>query len=340
MQFVSLGLGTTQLSRIFLGTSFWGAATGEAEARHLLEIGEAAGVNVLDTGNNYVDGEAERMIGNLLGSARERWIVATKAGQRVDASGRSEGTSERVLREALEESLRRLRSDYVDILYLHIDDPDTPLEDTVTGLGRLLEAGKIRGYGLSNFRGWRIAELIREADRLGVARPVIAQPYYNALNRMPEIEVLPACQFYGVGVAAYSTLARGVLTGKYVKGAAPDPDSRAARHAAAGKAMRLYQTEWRDESLEIAQKVKEHAAARGMTASQYAYLWVLANKAVSAVVSGPRNAEQWIDCLDSLKHQWTEQDEALIDGLVAAGHPSTPGYTDPLYPVMGRQPQF
>jgi aryl-alcohol dehydrogenase-like predicted oxidoreductase len=163
-----------------------------------------------------------------------------------------------------------------------------------------------------------------------VPRPVVCQPYYNALNRMPEVEVLPACQHYGLGVVPYSPIARGVLTGKYPPGQKPR-DHRPPRRPA------MMETEFR-ESLVIAQKVKARAEARGMTATHFAYHWVLRNKIVSSVIAGPRTLAQWQEYVEGIDKTLDDDDEAFIDALVRPGHPSTHGYSDPQYPIFGRQP--
>ncbi len=154
----------------------------------------------------------------------------------------------------------------------------------------------------------------------------MCQPYYNAFNRMPEVEILPACDYYGVGVVPYSPLARGVLTGKYAPGAEPPADSRIGR-----KDQRIMETEFRAESLAMAQTIKAHAEKKGMTATQFALAWVLNNAIVTSVIGGPRTFEQWTDYLSV-----DADDEALIDSLVSPGHPSKPGYNDPQYPFYGR----
>jgi aryl-alcohol dehydrogenase-like predicted oxidoreductase len=137
---------------------------------------------------------------------------------------------------------------------------------------------------------------------------------------------------YGLAVTPYSPVARGVLTGKYLPGQAPAEGSRAARGD-----KRITETEFREESLAIAQRLKGHAEARGVTLAQFATAWVLAHRAVSAVIAGPRTLAQWQDYLPALQYAVTAEDEALIDSLVAPGHPSTPGYTDPAYPLAGRR---
>jgi len=228
-------------------------------------------------------------------------------------------------------SLKRLQTDYMDILYLHRDYNGMNLEEPLRALDAMLRAGQIRYWGVSNFRGWRIAELMRLAGQLGMPGPVVCQPYYNLLNRIPEVEVLPACAHYGIGVTPYSPVARGVLTGKYQPGQAPDPSTRAGR---ADK--RMAETEFREESLVIAQQLKTHAEAKGVSLAQFATAWVLANPVVSSVIAGPRTLKQWQDYLPALDCVFTAEDEALVDSLVKPGHPSTPGYNDPAYPLNGR----
>ncbi len=167
---------------------------------------------------------------------------------------------------------------------------------------------------------------------LGVPYPVVCQPYYNLLNRVPEIEILPACDHYGIGVAPYSPVARGVLTGKYAPGSVPDPDSRAGH-----RDERMMQTEYREESLRIAQTLRKHAEATGRSVLQFALAWMWANPIVTSVVAGPRTLEQWRDYVAAVGTAWSDEDEALVDRLVAPGHPSTPGFNDPSYPFYGRR---
>ncbi len=163
-------------------------------------------------------------------------FVATKVANVMTEKPHDGGLSRRWMLRACDDSLTRLATDFIDIYYLHRDDPDTPIAETVATLGDLIRAGKIRYFGLSNYRGWRIAEVVGECEAQGVPMPVVCQPYYNLMNRMPEVEILPACDYYGIGVAPYSPLARGVLTGKYAPGGKP-PEGlarRARRRADAG----------------------------------------------------------------------------------------------------------
>jgi aryl-alcohol dehydrogenase-like predicted oxidoreductase len=217
-------------------------------------------------------------------------------------------------------------------LYFHRSLTDAPLEEGIRAVGDLIRQGKIRYFGLSNFRGWRIAEVARIADRLGIERPVASEPLYNMVDRTAEVEQLPAAAHYGVGVVSYSPLARGVLTGKYAVDTTPPADSRAGRGD-----KRIHQTEWRPESLAIAQKLAAHAAERGTTSIAFALAWVLKNRLVSATIAGPRTEAHWDSYVDALALELNAEDETFVDNLVPPGHASTPGYTDPGYPVEGRR---
>jgi aryl-alcohol dehydrogenase (NADP+) len=309
----------------------FGGQTDEALSSRMISKAEHAGVNFIDTADVYNEGRSEEITGRAIAANRAHWILATKVANPTGSGPNARGLSRRYILEAAEASLRRIGTEWVDIYYLHREDPATRLSETVHAMGDLVRQGKIRYFGVSNYRAWRVAEICRLCDDMGIDRPVVSQPYYNALNRMPEVEHLPACGHYGLGVVPYSPLARGVLTGKYSPGAPPPEASRAGRQD-----PRMMQTEWREESLRIAQEIKRHAESRGTTASRFAVAWVLNNRFITAVIGGPRTQEQWDDYVAALDYRFTAEDEALVDGLVVTGHPSTPGYNDPAYPIEGR----
>jgi aryl-alcohol dehydrogenase-like predicted oxidoreductase len=331
MHYRSLGNSNLQVSALCLGTMMFCDQTDRTEAAAIVADAHAHGVNYIDTADVYSKGGSEAMVGELLKDQRHDWVLATKLGNPMSERVNEGHYSRSWMLREVAASLARLQTDYVDILYLHRDYNGMNLEEPLRALDAMLRTGQIRYWGVSNFRGWRIAELMHLAGQLGMPGPVVCQPYYNLLNRMPEVEVLPACAHYGMGVTSYSPVARGILTGKYAPGQAPDATSRAGR---ADK--RMVETEFREESLVIAQQLKVHAEAKGISLAQFATAWVLANPAVSSVIAGPRTLKQWQDYLPALDYVLTDEDEALVDGFVKPGHPSTPGYTDPAYPLNGR----
>lgn len=244
------------------------------------------------------------------------------------------GLSRKWMMKAAEESLRRLGTNYVDLYYLHSEDNETPLEETVRAMSDLVRAGKVRYFGVSNYRSWRIAEICKLCDQAGIDRPAASQPYYNAMNRTPEVEQLPACDYYGLGVVPYSPLARGVLTAKYDPDQPPPAETRAGRGDWIGR--RMLRAEWRRESLLIAREFDTRAKAAGISAGQLAVAWVLNNKLVTSVIAGPRTETQWDQYYGALDYHFSADDEAWMDGLVHPGHPSTPGFNDPDDPIEGR----
>jgi aryl-alcohol dehydrogenase (NADP+) len=293
------------------------------------------GVNFIDTADVYNGGKSEEVTGRAIGNQRHDWVLATKLANRMGEGANRGGLSRKGVMQAAEESLKRLGTDYIDIYYLHVEDHATPLAETVRAMGDLLRQGKIRYFGVSNYRAWRIAEICNLCDRMGIDRPVVSQPYYHALYRVAEVEHLPACKNYGLGVVSYSPLARGVLTGKYKPGADAPQDTRAGR---ADK--RMMQTEFRTETLEAAQKVKAYAEKRGVSPNHFAVAWVLNNKLIDGVIAGPRTEAHWDDYVKALDTRFTKEDEAFIDDLVVTGHPAAPGYNDPAYPIEGRMPRI
>ncbi|MEK8050014.1 aldo/keto reductase [Ideonella sp. DXS22W] len=331
MSYRNLGRSNLQVSALCLGTMMFGDQTDEAEAGRIVADAHAHGVNFVDTADVYTNGASEAMLGRLIRHQRHDWVLATKLGNTMSSRPNESRYSRVWMLREVDASLARLGTDHIDILYLHRDFAGMNLDEPIQAVGDLIRAGKIRYWGLSNFRGWRIAEMVHGAARLGVPAPVVCQPYYNLLNRMPEVEIIPACAHHGIGVVPYSPIARGVLTGKYPPGAQPEAGTRAGRGD-----KRIAETEFRAESLAIAQQLKAHAEAKGVTLAQWATAWVLANPAISSVIAGPRTLAQWQDYRPALGCVIDADDEALVDSLVAPGHPSTPGFNDPAYPLIGR----
>jgi aryl-alcohol dehydrogenase-like predicted oxidoreductase len=336
IEYRNLGRNGIKVSPITLGTMMFGEQTPEDIAKRITDKAFAQGINFIDTANNYNGGASEEVVGRLIADRRAQWVLATKFSN-PDPGGdgpNNKGASRNNVIQSVDASLKRLNTDYIDLFYLHREDNDTPVEETLRALSDLIRAGKIRTYGLSNHRAWKLAEFSRTADLLGIERPSASQPLYNLANRQIESEHLLAAEYYGIGVVPYSPLARGVLTAKYDPTRPPSPESRAGRSD-----PRLQQTEWRPESLNIAQRVKAHAEARSITPGQFALAWVLNNALVTSAIAGPRTEAQWDDYVPTLDYVFTAEDEAFIDDLVVTGHSSTPGYNDPSHLFVGRKPR-
>jgi aryl-alcohol dehydrogenase-like predicted oxidoreductase len=331
MRLVNLGRSGLKVSRLCLGAMMFGGATDEAEAASIISAAADSGCNFIDTADVYNRGASEEIVGRAIAGSRRSWVLATKLGAATGDGPWAGGLSRRWIMTAAEDSLRRLGTDVIDILYFHREDASVPMGEQVRAVADLLRQGKIRHFAVSNTKSWRIAEICRLCDEHGIDRPVASQPCYNAMNRTSEVEHLAACAHFGLGVAPYSPLARGVLTGKYGAGAEPAAGSRAGRGD-----NRMMQTEWRPESLAAAAKIKARAEAMGTTSTAFAIAWVLANPIISSIIAGPRTLAQFQSYLPGLDLRLGPDDEAFVDALTPPGHASTPGYSDPAYPVEGR----
>src|SRR5260370_11623367 len=296
MEYRKLGRSGLKGSPVCRGAMMFGGPADEAASQRMIAAARDAGINFIDTADVYNGGKSEEVVGRAIRGERDRWVIATKLNGIMGPGPNQRGSSRKWIFEAARGSLARLGTDYIDVYYLHREDLETPLEESVHALGDLVRAGMIRYFALSNHKAWRIAEICNICDRIGLDRPVATQPHYNALNRMAEGEQFPAAAHYGLGIGPYSPLARGVLSAKDPPDAAPPADSRSPRTHA-----RMMQTEWRPESLAIAQKLKAHAEALGMTPSQFALAWVLDNPLVTSVFCGPRPEAHLLDYLRGIR---------------------------------------
>jgi aryl-alcohol dehydrogenase-like predicted oxidoreductase len=328
-----LGRSGIKVSPLTLGTMMFGGQTDEATAHRIIDKARDQGINLIDTADVYNRGQSEIVVGTGIKAHRDEWVVATKFSNPMAPGPNGAGQSRKWIIRSVEDSLRRLGTDYIDLLYFHRAIFDAPLGEAVRAIGDLIQQGKLRYFGVSNFRAWRIAEVCRLADQFGIDRPIASQPLYNIVNRVAEVEQLPAADFYGLGTISYSPLARGVLTGKYQADAEPAADTRAGR---ADK--RMLETEWRPESIALAAKIADHARARGIDPVAFAIAWVLNNRLITSTITGPRTEAHWDSYIGALDVSFSAEDEALIDELVTTGHASTHGFNDPSHPVEGRVP--
>ncbi len=330
-----LGRSGLQVSALTLGSMMFGEQTSADDSLRIIDKAWDQGINFIDTADVYNAGRSEEIVGEGIARNRHDWILATKVGYGpADGVPNRSGLSRKHIFNAIEASLTRLGTDYLDIYYLHREDHGTPLDITVSAIGELLRQGKIRHWGVSNFRGWRIAEICNLAERLGVAKPVVSQPLYNIVNRQVETEQLAAAAAHGLGVVPFSPLARGVLSGKYAPNVEPEAGSRAARQD-----KRILEVEWRSESLAIAQKILAYTQAKGVGMVEFAIAWVLNNQSVSSAIVGPRTEAQWDTYGGALEVTISAEDEAFIDSLVTPGHASTHGFNDIAHFVSGRVPR-
>ncbi len=334
MQYRYLGRSGLKVSEICLGTMMFGGATDEATSARIIAAARDSGVNFIDTADIYNQGESERVVGRAIADARDCWVLATKVGNPMGEGPNQSGMSRKWIREAVHGSLSRLGTDYIDILYMHKADFNSPLDEMVFAFADLIREGKIGYFAVSNFKAWRLAETVRLAREAGIAGPVATQPLYNLVNREAEVEVLPCAAYFGAGAVCYSPLARGILTGKYRQDEAPDGTSRAGRAD-----PRMMEAEWRPESLRVASELAAYAERTGRQPAHFAQTWVMRNKLVTSTLVGPRTFEQWQDGIAALDYPWSAEDEAFCDQLVSPGKGSSLGPVDPHHPIEGRLPR-
>jgi aryl-alcohol dehydrogenase-like predicted oxidoreductase len=332
MKYNYLGRSGVKVSELCLGAMMFGGAADERVSNDIIASAREAGVNFIDTADMYNGGESERVVGKAVAADRENWVLATKVGNPMGSGPNEKGMSRKWIMQAVDASLKRLGTDYIDLLYIHKADFAAPLAEMVHAFADLVHMGKINYFGVSNFKAWRMAETVALAEKAGIQGPIATQPLYNIVNREAEVEHLPAADFYGLGAVTYSPLARGILTGKYRPNASPEQGSRAARGD-----VRMMEAEWRPESLLVAEKLVKYAESKGANPAHIAQQWVMKNSFVSSTIVGPRTLEQWHDYVDAMEYRYTEADEAFVDLLVSPGKTSTLAPSDPHHPIEGRK---
>ncbi len=311
MEYVQLGQTGVRVSPLCLGTYNFGGPTPREESVRIIREALDAGINFVDTANAYHTGGSEEVVGEALAGRRDDVVLATKVHQAMGPDPNDWGNSRRAVRREVEASLRRLGTDWIDLYQLHRPDPTTPLEATLRALSELVVAGKVRYVGFSNFPAWQLTQARWIADRHGLEPVATEQPPYNLLERRIEDEVLPACRELGIGILAYSPLAMGILTDRYLGGDVPE-DARATQWFGVGRPG------WED-VLEAVGRLAKIAGEAGTTLARLAHAWVLAREGVTSTIVGPRTAGHLGECLGSLDVEVTGEMLRAVDDVVPPG---------------------
>ncbi len=275
-----------KVSRVSFGTMTFGSQTDQTVAGRLIDLCLDAGVNFIDTANVYNKGLSETIVGNLLKGRRDRVVLATKVRGKMGDSPDESGLSRAAIHKAIDRSLERLQTDYVDLYYLHQPDYDVPVEETLAAMDELVKAGKVRCPAVSNYAAWQVAEIHCISNESGYKPPFISQPMYNLLARAIEDEYLPFCRRYGVAVVPYNPLAGGLLTGKQSPAGNPVAGSRFD-----GNKMYLDRY-WHDDDFAAVEELKAVARDAGKTLVELALQWVLSREQVDSVILGASRLEQ------------------------------------------------
>jgi aryl-alcohol dehydrogenase-like predicted oxidoreductase len=292
----------------------FGGPTPEGESINMIHRALEAGINFLDTANVYVSGESERVVGKALqGGRRQRVILATKVFFPQSEDPNDRGNSRRHILQAVEDSLRRLGTDWIDLYQIHRPVFDTPQEETLRALDDLVRQGKVLYTGCSTFPAWMVMEALATSERFGLVRYVTEQPPYNLLDRRIENELVPLAARYGLGLLPWSPLAMGLLAGRYPDARNLPGDSRATR-IGTWAAERVH-----DLSIAKAGEIADLARECGLTPAQLALLWLKDQPAVTAPILGPRTAAQLEDALPVLEMSLDPQAAAALDAIVPPG---------------------
>ena len=319
MQHIRFGRTGLQVSRLCLGTMTFGLQCDEPTSHAILDAAVNQGITFLDTADVYPlggtladKGRTEEIIGRWLHGKRDQVVLATKCGGKVGPAPWQQGTSRKHVLAAIDASLTRLGTDYVDLYQVHHFDPSTPMDETVEALHAVVTSGKARYVGVSNYHAYRVARALGRSEALGITRLVSVQPRYNLLFRQIERELLPLCAEEGLAVIPYNPLAGGLLTGKHTRTAPPSEGSRFAL----GTAGKMYvQRYWQEREFDTVDAVVQLAAEYGLAPATLAIAWVLAHPAVTAPLVGASKPEQLKASIAAVELQLDPKLKARLDDL-------------------------
>ncbi|MEN3334776.1 MAG: hypothetical protein V7641_4141 [Blastocatellia bacterium] len=317
MKIKRLGRSGLKVTEVCLGTMTFGHQCDEPTSFAIMDEAAERGINFIDTADVYpvpvaleTVGRTEEIVGRWLKGKRDDFIVASKCRHPMGRRPNDAGLSRKHILYAIEASLRRLQTDYLDLYQVHAPDPDTPIDETLRALDVIVQSGKARYVGCSNFKAWELAKALWTSDKLGLARFDSTQPRYNLLARDIEAEMLPLCLDQGVGVMAYNPLAGGLLTGKHHR---DEPPAENTRFAVAGKLYR--ERYWNDANFAAVERLLAFFAARGKSLTQVSVAWILQQPAITSAILGATSAAQ---LSDSLKAVDTHLDDEEMQQLNSA----------------------
>jgi 1-deoxyxylulose-5-phosphate synthase len=304
-----LGRTGLKVTEVCLGTMTFGYQCDEQESFKIMDEAAASGVTFIDTADVYpvpvsleTAGRTEEIVGRWLSGKREQFVLATKCRMQMGSGANDGGLSRKHVLSAIEASLRRLNTDYIDLYQVHAPDPETPIDETLSALDRIVESGKARYIGCSNFQAWQLAKALWTSDRLGLARFDSVQPRYNLLFREIEHDLFPLCEDQGVGVIIYNPLAGGLLTGKHRRDAPPAENTR---FAVAGYYKDRY---WNEACFDAVERLTAFFQQREKSLTHVALAWTLAQPAVTSAIVGATNAKQLRDTLRGVEIKLNEEE--------------------------------
>lgn len=315
MEFRQVGNSGLRVSVVGLGCNNFGRRLNRPGSQRVVHAAIDCGITFFDTADVYGDGQSEEYLGAAIKGRRENLIIATKFRSPMGDSPYDQGGSRRYILKAVQASLRRLETDYIDLYQMHAPDPKTPIEETLSALGDLVQNGTVRYVGCSNFSGWQIAD----ADWVGrtsqLTQFISAQNHYSLLERGVEREVVPACRQFGLGVIPYFPLASGMLTGKYKRGQEPPEGTRLAGSPSPGRFMN-------DSNFDVVERLEAFAATRGLSLLQVAIGGLAAQPEVASVIAGATKPEQIEANVEAATWVPTQEELAEINEMAPTQAPT------------------
>jgi len=312
MQYRKMGRTGLKVSAICLGSATYGSQVGEIEAIDIIESALAAGVNFFDTADTYAEGRSEEIVGKALKGKRQSVVLATKVEHRMGPGVNDVGLSRKHIMQGIEDSLRRLGTDYIDLYYVHKPDYDTPIEETLGALDDLVHQGKVRYIACSNFRAWQLCKALWVSDLHGLVRFDCIQPPYNLLTRDIEYELLPLCASEGVGVCVYNPLAGGLLTGKHDPRKPPAEGTRFSLERLGPMYQERY---WSAANFEAVASLWQIAKEHGRNLPQFALAWILSNEVVTSAICGATSLKHLEQNLGATEAKLSAEELAACDGV-------------------------
>jgi aryl-alcohol dehydrogenase-like predicted oxidoreductase len=311
MKYRRLGRTGLKVSTICLGTMNYGDPVSETEAINIMKSAMAAGVNFLDTADVYAEKKAEEIIGKALKGERHSVVIATKVGLPTGPGPNDSGLSRQHIMQAIEESLKRLQTDYIDLYFAHFPDYETPIEETLRAMDDLVHQGKVRYIGCSNFTVWHISKALRVSELNNLARFECVEPVYNLLTRDIEMELLPLCASEEIGLCVYNPLAGEMLTGKHQFGK-PPAEGRFTHELLGSAYLERY---WSAKNFEAVEKLKQVAKEHGCSLPQFAIAWILSNETITSVLSGTTALEQLEENLAATEIELSPEELQVCDDV-------------------------
>jgi aryl-alcohol dehydrogenase-like predicted oxidoreductase len=312
MQYRKLGRTGLKVSKICLGTMTYGDQVGEAEAINIMKKALDAGINFFDTADVYAEGRSEEIVGKALKGVRDSVVLATKVANRTGPSPNDVGLSRKHILKGIEDSLRRLETDYLDLYYVHLPDYNTPIEETLRALDDLVHQGKVRYIACSNFRAWQLCKALWVSDLHDWVRFDCIQPPYNLLTRDIEYELLPLCASEGIGICVYNPLAGGLLTGKHDL---DRPPAVGTRFSLESIGRMYYERYWTDENFKAVARLKDIAQEHGRSLSQFALAWILSSKTITSAICGSTSLRQLEQNAGATEIELSEEELSACDSV-------------------------